>query len=132
MIIHQVRRHYIETLLIKHNCLDKEYGRKWLLKKIRENGCSKVVRKTFFKKLTKLMIRKEEIRVGDPNLLDLRKIFRDRPLLMYRLFVKIKYFPLLSNENQRLIAYRCFWVCPSWNILHAKLVCLRQIFLTDG
>ena len=30
------------------------------------------------------------------------------------------------------LAYRCFRVCSSWTKLQTKLVCLKEIFLTNG
>ena len=66
-----------------------------------------------------------------------------RPLVMYRLFVKIKHLPLLSTVNLPFVefihisqfgtvytlGYRCFRISSSWTKLHTGLVCLKQIFL---
>ena len=72
------------------------------------------------------------------------------PFLMYRLFAKIKYFPLVYRKptfgevythfdsflpstyrfgTVSTLDYRCFQTCLSWSKLCAELVFLKQIFL---
>ena len=72
---------------------------------------------------------------------------------MYRLFAKIKYFPLVYRKptfgevythfdsflpstyrfgTVSTLNYRCFQTCLSWSKLCAELVFLKQIFLKNG
>ena len=65
-----------------------------------------------------------------------------RPVLMYRLFVKIKHLPLMSTVNLPFVefihiskfatvytlGYRCFRISSSWTKLHTGLVCLKEFY----